>query len=126
MWASAPSWTPESRTSALRPQARCSGQGREVAFDDLAVVLVGDPVKGRDGLRLPGGDALGVAGGEMRARHTFVRSGDVPVGGARRLVDLEAAAGVVEGGLAAAQHRVHAGALPLAPCEVDRLADLAP
>src|SRR6476646_7595560 len=109
-----------------RLDSRTSGEGREVPFDDLAVVVVGDPVEGGGGLRLPRRDRLEVTRREVGTGHGLIGRREVKVGRANRLVDGEAATGVPEGRLPAPEDRVDPGALPLATGAMDGLADLAP
>ena len=111
------------QTSYSRRPCASHGKRREVALDEVAVVLVGDAVEGGGRLRLPGGHLGQVAGRQVGARHRLVGGRDVPVGMAAGLVDRDAPAGVPQRRLRPTEHGVHARALPLAAGEVDRLAD---
>ena len=71
--------------------------------------------------------AASVPGDRARAGHRLVRRAELPVlARVVGLVELDAAAGVVEGRLGPAQDAVHPRHLPLPARQVDRLADLAP
>jgi hypothetical protein len=65
-------------------------------------------------------------GHRVRACHRLIRERQVKIGDAVLLAQLQATAGVPEGRLWALEHGVHAGDLPLASNQIDRLADLTP
>src|SRR5687767_5645214 len=108
--------------------APCLGQRRDVLLQDLAILLVLYRGQLCDRLRLPLVAGGRVAGDGVGSGHRLVCRAEVPVLPAVlvRLCDLDAASGVVEGRLAAAEDRVDPRNLPLAAAEIHLLADLAP
>src|SRR3954470_13514112 len=103
------------------------GQRREVLLEDLAVFGILDLGELGDGAGLPFVAAGQISGDGARPGHGLVRGSELPVLAAvTRLVELDAAPGVVERGLAAAENGIAPGNLPLPAGEIDVLADLTP
>src|SRR5690349_9536136 len=114
--------------SGLAGALRLDGKRREVAFDDLPVLLVRDGAEQLLRLRLPCRRTLEIAVRDERAGHALGRRGAVPGldALAAQVEDLVRAPRVVERLGAMAEHAVHAGEHPVAARLVGRGADLAP
>src|SRR4051812_22362373 len=130
---------PSSTARASRPRLRltrslprCAAsrtshrQRRDVTFDDLSLLGLLDVPDRRLGASLPLLGHSPIAGGGIRPRQPLECRREQPPLELVLLGDLEAAARVVDRGLAAAERRVHARALPFADRALERLADDTP